>query len=268
MGIRVKVLRSEKTDVDLFTGAVTHGPKKGMLRSFPICGRCAAQRDCKIRPIRRYQKSLPMDTVQYIGIARDEQERRFRQTGQQVSLLEKCHFTEKNAMRLCRKAGLLSLVYAFADRGSCWFCPDAKARELRHLQRHEGYLYPDGKGPKCHPRFQPGDAAAKRRGACQREEDEGMGESKMSGGSQGRQRPSCPLAGQNRNIFNLIGLVGRVLRKNGMTAETQEMQDRIMGGDCRSYGEALRIISKYVETELPPVAAKETRKKEKRTHEQ
>ena len=89
----------------------------------------------------------------------------------------------------------------------------------------------------------------------------------MSGDSQGRQRPSCPFAGQNGNIFHLIGLASRVLRENGMTAELKEMQDRIMGGDCRSYGEALKIISEYVETGLPPAAAKENQKQEKRTHE-
>lgn len=89
----------------------------------------------------------------------------------------------------------------------------------------------------------------------------------MSGDSQGRQRPSCPFAGQNGNIFHLIGLASRVLRENGMTAEIQEMQDRIMGGDCRSYEEALGIISEYVETGLPPAAAKENQKKEKHTHE-
>ena len=107
-----------------------------MLRSFPICGKCAVQRDCKIRPIRQYQRSLPADTVQYIGIAHDEQERLLRLTGQQVSLLEKYHFTEEDAKQLCRKAGLLSTVYAFTDRGGCWFCPNAKARELRHLYDH------------------------------------------------------------------------------------------------------------------------------------
>jgi len=58
MGVRVVVLRSEKTYVDLFTGRVTRGPKKGMLRSFPICGRCAVQRDCKVQPIKQYQKTL------------------------------------------------------------------------------------------------------------------------------------------------------------------------------------------------------------------
>ena len=139
--MRVKVLRSEKTYVDLFTGKVTRGPKKGMLRSFPICGKCAVQRDCKIHPIRQYQKSLPADTVQYIGIAQDEQERLLRLTGQQVSLLEKYHFTEEDAKQLCRKAGLLSPVYAFTDRGGCWFCPNAKAREVRHLYDHHPDLW-------------------------------------------------------------------------------------------------------------------------------
>ena len=55
-GVKVTVLRSEKTYVDLFTGKITRGPKKGLLRSFPICGRCAVQRDCKLKPILRYQK--------------------------------------------------------------------------------------------------------------------------------------------------------------------------------------------------------------------
>ena len=105
MGMRVKVLRSEKTYVDLFTGKVTRGPKKGMLRSFPICGKCAVQRDCKIHPIRQYQKSLPADTVQYIGIAKDELQRLARLGGNQVSLLEKYGYTEDDAKQLCKQAG-------------------------------------------------------------------------------------------------------------------------------------------------------------------
>ena len=51
IGIKIIVLRSEKTYVDLFTGRITRGPKKGMVRSFPICGRCAVQRDCKMKPL-------------------------------------------------------------------------------------------------------------------------------------------------------------------------------------------------------------------------
>ena len=126
---------------DLFTGRITRGPKKGMLRSFPICGRCAVQRDCKLRPIQRYQKALPPDTIQYIGIAKDEQERLLRLGQNQVSLLEKYNYTEQDAKELCQKAGLLSPAYAFTDRGGCWFCPNAKRRELRHLYDHHPELW-------------------------------------------------------------------------------------------------------------------------------
>ena len=142
MGVKVVVLRSEKTYVDLFTGRITRGPKKGMVRSFPICGRCAVQRDCKVRPIRQYQKTLPPGTVQYIGIAKDEQERLLRlEDGKQVSLLAKYNFTEQDAKQLCQQAGLLSPVYEFTDRGGCWFCPNAKRKELRHLYDHHPELW-------------------------------------------------------------------------------------------------------------------------------
>lgn len=142
MGVKIIVLRSEKTYVELFTGQVTRGPKKGMVRSFPLCGKCAIQRDCKVRPIQRYQKNLPPGTVQYIGIAQDEQERLLRlEGGRQVSLLAKYNFSEKDAWEFCRKAGLLSPVYAFTDRGGCWFCPNAKLSELRHLYDHHPDLW-------------------------------------------------------------------------------------------------------------------------------
>ena len=110
MGVKVIVLRSEKTYVDLFTGRITRGPKKGMVRSFPICGRCAVQRDCKVKPIQRYQKTLPPGTVQYIGIAKDEQERLLRlEDGKQVSLLAKYNFTEQDAWEFCRKANVIKI---------------------------------------------------------------------------------------------------------------------------------------------------------------
>ena len=142
MGVKIIVLRSEKTYVDLFTGRVTRGPKKGMVRSFPLCGKCAVQRDCKVRPIDRYRKTLPAGTIQYIGVAQDEQERLLRlEGGKQISLLEKYNFTEQDAKQLCQRVGLLSPVYAFTDRGGCWFCPNAKLSELRHLYDHHPDLW-------------------------------------------------------------------------------------------------------------------------------
>ena len=116
LGVKVVVLRSAKTYVDLFTGRITRGPKKGMVRSFPICGRCAVQRDCKIRPIQRYQKTLPPGTVQYIGIAWDEQERLLRlEDSRQVSLLAKYNFTEQDAWQLCEDANVIKLRKRLLD---------------------------------------------------------------------------------------------------------------------------------------------------------
>ena len=40
LGVPVRVLRSEKTYTSVFMGKVTRGPKKGMIRSFPVCGKC------------------------------------------------------------------------------------------------------------------------------------------------------------------------------------------------------------------------------------
>lgn len=141
MGVKVTVLRSKKTYVDLFTGKITRGPKEGLLRAFPICGRCYVQRDCKLKPIQQYQKTFPPDTVKYIGIAKDEQARLLRLGGTKVSLLDKYGYTEQDAKELCQQAGLLSPVYEFTDRGGCWFCPNAKRKELRHLYDYHPDLW-------------------------------------------------------------------------------------------------------------------------------
>ena len=108
MGVEVVVLRAYQTYVGLFTGKITRGPKKGMVRSFPICGRCAVQRDCKARPIHRYLKTLPAHVVQYVGIAKDKTDRLFRMEGRkQVSLLEKYSISESKARQLCEAANVI-----------------------------------------------------------------------------------------------------------------------------------------------------------------
>ena len=59
LGVPVRVLRSEKTYTSVFMGKVTRGPKKDMIRSFPVCGKCYVQRDCKMHPIRQ----IPCSTL-------------------------------------------------------------------------------------------------------------------------------------------------------------------------------------------------------------
>ncbi|SFC80007.1 hypothetical protein [Ruminococcus albus] len=58
-------------------------------------------------------------------------------------------------------------------------------------------------------------------------------------------KPKCALIGADGNIFNLIGIASRTLRRNGMRDEAKEMSERVTNSG--SYYEALNIIGEYVD---------------------
>lgn len=58
------------------------------------------------------------------------------------------------------------------------------------------------------------------------------------------EKPDCALIGQDGNVFNLIGIASRILRRNGMAEQAKEMSDRVFASG--SYHEALNIIGEYV----------------------
>lgn len=62
-------------------------------------------------------------------------------SGNKVSLLEKYRYTEQMAFELCEKYDLLSPIYDFAPRGGCWFCPNARYAELKHLRTNHRNLW-------------------------------------------------------------------------------------------------------------------------------
>lgn len=53
------------------------------------------------------------------------------------------------------------------------------------------------------------------------------------------------LIGEDGNIFNLLGIASRALKRNGQRDEAEEMSERVFKSN--SYDEALMIISDYVE---------------------
>lgn len=61
-----------------------------------------------------------------------------------------------------------------------------------------------------------------------------------------KEKPKCALIGEDGNIFNLMGIASRTLKKNGMQEEAKEMCNRITNG-AKSYDEALMIIDEYAE---------------------
>lgn len=58
------------------------------------------------------------------------------------------------------------------------------------------------------------------------------------------EKPDCALIGQDGNIFNLVGIAARTLRRNDMADRAKEMSDRVFASG--SYYEALNIIGEYV----------------------
>ena len=58
-------------------------------------------------------------------------------------------------------------------------------------------------------------------------------------------KPVVQLTGQDGNVFNLIGICSRALRKAGRVEEARLMQQRVF--QAGSYGEALTIMGEYVE---------------------
>ena len=59
-----------------------------------------------------------------------------------------------------------------------------------------------------------------------------------------KNKPDCPLVGENGNIYNLVGIASKTLKSNGMSAEASEMTEKVF--NSRSYLEALGIIGEYV----------------------
>ena len=133
-GLDTIVLRSPQTMWDDFHTVRVRGSTVGLLRGFPIPGLCNINRDCKIPPIRKYIAALNEPVIQYVGIAADEPKRLARLEGtNKVSLLAKYGVTEKQAVDICKRVGLLSPIYNITGRNGCFFCPNASEKELRHL---------------------------------------------------------------------------------------------------------------------------------------
>lgn len=62
--------------------------------------------------------------------------------------------------------------------------------------------------------------------------------------AQEQKKPDCPLIGEDSNIFNLMGIASKTLKRNGLAEQAKEMCDRITSsGD---YNKALCIIGEYV----------------------
>lgn len=140
-GYEIMVLHSDWTYMDCFNHVTTKGKRIGKKVGFPMSGKCKINDYCKVGPIKNFFKTVDYEYSQYIGIALDEPKRLARLGINEISLLAKYGFSEKKAYDLCKQYGLLSPIYSFSKRGGCWFCPNARDCELRHLRSNHNDLW-------------------------------------------------------------------------------------------------------------------------------
>ena len=143
MGYETTVLRSDKTYEDLFFHKITrskHPKRVGQYHGFVIGGMCTLNRDCKLRPIKKFNKQHS-NAIQYVGIAIDEPKRLARLSGNKKSLLAQFNYTEKMAFELCEKYDLLSPIYKTEARNGCWCCPNSPIREKAYISDNYPQLW-------------------------------------------------------------------------------------------------------------------------------
>ena len=143
-GYEFIVLHADKDYLDCFYHVIEkpkkHMEHKGMRNGFSPFGMCNVKRDCKLKPIEEWKKTIKEPYMQYVGIGIDEHKRleSLHKDKTQISLLEKYNYTTEMAKEKCLEYGLLSPAYDFSKRGGCWFCPNAKLLEhelLRNADR-------------------------------------------------------------------------------------------------------------------------------------
>lgn len=61
------------------------------------------------------------------------------------------------------------------------------------------------------------------------------------------EKPIAKLIGQDGNVFNLVGIASKALRKANQADKATEMTEKVFGSG--SYEEALNIIGEYCEIE-------------------
>lgn len=147
-GYTVEIVRAEKDYMTLFNQVIEKSTKPeriGKKYGFLLGGRCSANRNLKINPIRDFYKRLGLagnEYTQYVGIAIDEPIRLERLRGtNKVSLLETFGYTEQAAYDLCKEWGLLSPIYGISRRGGCWFCPSQSYKQIAWLKRTHSDLW-------------------------------------------------------------------------------------------------------------------------------
>jgi 3'-phosphoadenosine 5'-phosphosulfate sulfotransferase (PAPS reductase)/FAD synthetase len=133
-GLKVTKLRAKKNYIDCFMHL---NKKKNKYQGFPLAKKCKIKSELKIAPIKSYITKLKKqyNVIEYIGITADEPYRFSSLNTNKISLLIKFGITQKESRNICEKKGLLSPVYKYTTRQGCWFCPNARLKDMARIKK-------------------------------------------------------------------------------------------------------------------------------------
>ena len=138
MGYKVIVLRDQSDYIQEFYRIPNcRKPERaGKHQAFLWGGKCVGNRNLKLRPIKRFLKSIQEPYEEIVGIAVDEPIRvhRLNCSGKRSVLVEQ-GIEENDTYDFCRRYGLLAPTYDTNTRSGCWFCPNASIRCFFELRR-------------------------------------------------------------------------------------------------------------------------------------
>ena len=141
--IKVEHIKSKLTYENLFYQIPKRTNKnqnmQGMIRGFPSLRSQWCSRDLKVKVMKSLNKSI--NTIQYIGIAYDE-EKRLNQLNKFIrSPLVENKITEEECLEICESIGLLAPTYLYSKRNGCWFCHAQPVGQLRILRKKYPQLW-------------------------------------------------------------------------------------------------------------------------------
>ena len=114
--------------------------KKKRIYGFPFPMGAWCNSRLKVRALNALKKQK--NTLQYIGIAADEDSRIIRWTREGFSLpLVAIGWTEADCLEWCKQNSLLSPIYKNSFRGGCWFCHNQPIGQLRVLRKNYPELW-------------------------------------------------------------------------------------------------------------------------------
>lgn len=133
-GLKITKLRAKKNYIDCFMHL---NKNRNKLQGFPLAKKCKIKSELKIAPIKSYISKLKKiyNVIEYIGITADEPLRFSTLNVNKISLLKKYEITQKESRNICEIKGLLSPVYKYTTRQGCWFCPNARVRDLARIKK-------------------------------------------------------------------------------------------------------------------------------------